>query len=219
MKKIYYIVSLAILTIFTSCDYNATNFPGFDQGATPTNVVSYNYTLTSSDYTAIGQTFTKIYTDSVSSLKNQLKTATTKADSTAINTNITRINSKLASDSTLVAATAISKNNIFINLNQASRLLATFLSTRYPYVDTNSSAAVNYNLAYDTTKIVPANKYTLVMADYDAMGTAANLPGQYDNFSSSIDPNYFIPLYLKKTYAYPVKGDIKLVRYKYFVSS
>lgn len=219
MKKIYYIVSLALLTIFTSCDYNATNFPGFKQAALPSNVATYSYALASADYSTIGATFTKVYTDSVSALKAQLKTVTTKADSATINANISRINSKLSSDSTLVAATAISNNKIFININQAAKLIPVFLSTKYPFVDANSSAAITYNLGYDTTKIATANKYTFAMADYDAMGITANLPGQYDNFSSIIDPNYFIPIYLKKNYSYAVKGDIKLIRYKYFISS
>jgi len=219
MKKIFYIVSLALLTIFTSCNYNETNFPGFDQAAIPTNVATLTYTFVAADYTAIGSSFTKIYTDSVSTFKTQLKAATTKSDSAAINAKIDRINLKLSTDSTLVAAANISTNKIFGNLTQASKLIPFILNTKYPYIDTNSSAAVNYNLSYDTTKIVVANKYTLAMADYDAMGTTVNLPGQYDNFSSVIDPNYFIPIYLKKNNSYAVKGDIKLIRYKYFISS
>jgi len=219
MKKIYYLVSLAILTLFTSCDYNATNFPGYDQAAIPTNVVTYSYALASADYSTIGATFTKVYTDSVSALKTKLKTVTTKTDSATINASIARINLKLSTDSTLVAAAAISSNKIFININQAGKLIPIFLATKYPYIDANSSAAITYNLGYDTTKVAVANKYTFVMADYDAMGTTANLPGQYDNFSSAIDPNYFIPIYLKKNYPFAVKGDVKLIRYKYFIST
>lgn len=210
---------MALITLLTACDYNESNFPGYDQPAIPTSVVSYTYSLVSADYTAIGSTFTKIYTDSVATLKTQLKNATTKADSTVINSNITRINLKLSSDSTLVAATAISTNKIFMNAQQASKLLASFLKTKYLYLDANSSAAISYNQSLDTTKIAVTNKYTLVMADYDAMGTTVALPGQYDNFSSSIDPNYFIPIFLTKNYPYAVKGDIRLIRYKYFVSS
>ena len=46
MKKIYFIVSLAVLALFTSCtDFNATNFPGYDDAAKPTNLVTYNYIL------------------------------------------------------------------------------------------------------------------------------------------------------------------------------
>ena len=216
MKKIYYIVSLVILTLFTSCDYNATNFPGSDQAANPTNLVGYTYTLTSADYTTIGQTFTKTYTDSVATFKTQLKTATTKADSAAINAKITRINLKLSTESTLVAATAISTNKLFINAAQVGKLIPTFLSTKYLYVDANSSASINYNQSYDTTKIVAANKYTLVNpADYLSMGNATGQPGKGNFFSSTIDPNFYIPIFLKKTYLYAIKGDLKLVRYNY----
>jgi hypothetical protein len=221
MKKIYFIVSLVVLALFTACqDYNANNFPGFNDGRL-LNVASYTYSLTSADYTTIGQTFTKVYTDSVTSLKAQLTTAKTNksADSTLIQINITRLTNKLATDSTLVAAATIDANKIFINLQQASKCIPIFLNIKYPYVDSNSSANVSYNLSYDTTTIAVANKYTFVMADYDAMGTTANLPGQYDNFSSIIDPNYFIPIYLKRTYPYAVKGDLKLIRYKYFIST
>jgi len=216
MKKIYYIVSLAILTLFTSCDYNEKNFPGFDQAAIPTNVTNYTYALTSADYTTIGQTFTKIYTDSVATFKTQLKTATTKADSAAINAKITRINLKLTTDSTLVAATAISTNKLFINAAQVGKLIPTFLSTKYLYVDANSSANINYNQSYDTTKIAAANKYTLVNpADYLSMGNATGQPGKGNFFSSTIDPNFYIPIFLKKTYQYAIKGDLKLIRYNY----
>ena len=216
MKKIYYIVSLAILTLFTSCDYNEKNFPGFDQAAIPTNVTNYTYALTSADYTTIGQTFTKIYTDSVATFKTQLKTATTKADSAAINAKITRINLKLTTDSTLVAATAISTNKLFINAAQVGKLIPTFLSTKYLYVDANSSANINYNQSYDTTKITAANKYTLVNpADYLSMGNATGQPGKGNFFSSTIDPNFYIPIFLKKTYQYAIKGDLKLIRYNY----
>jgi len=216
MKKIYYIVSLALLTLFTSCDYNEKNFPGFDQAANPTNLVSYTYALTSADYTTIGQTFTKIYTDSVATFKTQLKSATTKADSAAINAKITRINLKLSTDSTLVAANAISTNKLFINAAQVGKLIPAFLSTKYLYVDANSSANVSYNQSYDTTKIAAANKYTLVNpADYLSMGTATGQPGKGNFFSSTIDPNFYIPIFLKKLYPYAIKGDLKLIRYNY----
>jgi len=216
MKKIYYIVSLALLTLFTSCDYNEKNFPGFDQAANPTNLVSYTYALTSADYTTIGQTFTKIYTDSVATFKTQLKSATTKADSAAINAKITRINLKLSTDSTLVAANAISTNKLFINAAQVGKLIPAFLSTKYLYVDANSSAIVSYNQSYDTTKIAAANKYTLVNpADYLSMGTATGQPGKGNFFSSTIDPNFYIPIFLKKLYPYAIKGDLKLIRYNY----
>ena len=182
MKKIYYLVSLALLTIFTSCDYNATNFPGFDQAATPTNVATYTYTLVTADYTTIS--------------KAALALAKTKADSTT--------------------ATAIGTNKYFMTSTTASASIPLLLTTKYPYVSENSAATINANLSADTTTIAAANKYTLVNPiDYLSMGNATGQPGKGNFFSSTIDPNYYIPIYLKKTYAYAVKGDLKLIRYNY----
>jgi hypothetical protein len=58
-----------------------------------------------------------------------------------------------------------------------------------------------------------------VTADYDAMGTASGQPGQYDNFSSSISPTFYIPIWLKLTYPYAKSGDVKLIRYQYYSGS
>jgi len=182
MKKIYYLVSLALLTIFTACDYNATNFPGFDQAANPTNIATYTYTLVSTDYTTIS--------------KAALAIAKTKADSTI--------------------ATAIGTNKYFLTSTTASSSIPLLLSTKYLYVDENSAAVINCNLSIDTTTIASTNKYTLVNpTDYLSMGNATGQPGKGNFFSSTIDPNFYIPIYLKKTYAYALKGDIKLIRYNY----
>ena len=216
MKKIYYFVSLAILTLFTSCDYNALNFPGFDQGANPTNVVSYTYALTTADYASIAATIKKPVTDSVTLMNTKLKAATNATDSATIKAVIARLNLKLTTDSTMVAATAISTNKMFMSTQQASQIIATFLLTKYPYVDTNSAANISYNQSYDTTKIAATNKYTLINpTDYASMGIATGQPGKGNFFSSTIDPNFYIPLFLKKNYPYAIKGDLKLIRYNY----
>src|ERR1035437_7528279 len=115
MKKIYYIVSLALLALFTSCDYNAKNFPGFDQAAMPSNVAKYVYTLTDADYTTIATAIKKPVNDSITILKAQLKTAS-KTDSIAINANIARLNLKFTTDSTYIKATYVA-NNKFFNSN------------------------------------------------------------------------------------------------------
>ena len=69
MKKIYFIVIMAVMTLFTACeDYNAKNFPGYDDAASPTNKVNYEYQLINADYNSISQQI--------------LKLAVTKEDST-----------------------------------------------------------------------------------------------------------------------------------------
>jgi len=189
MKKIYFIVSLVALSLFTACkDYNADNFPGYDQAAKPTNLATYNYVLVDADYTAIS--------------KAALAIATNKTDSTN--------------------ATAIGTNKFFQNAAPAGTFLPLLLNTKYIYADEKSVANVNYNysLPYDTMTVVAANKYTLVTADYAAMGTATGQPGKNNYFSSSVDPNLFIPVWLKLTkYPFSKAGDVKLIRYKYYVSA
>ncbi|MGC3977834.1 MAG: hypothetical protein QM751_06105 [Paludibacteraceae bacterium] len=95
------------------------------------------------------------------------------------------------------------------------------LTTKYPYADNNSVVFVtyNYNSAYDTTKIATTSKYTLGTTDYDAMGTGANQPGEYDNFSAVISIDFYIPIWLKLKYPYAKSGDIQLIRYKYYANS
>jgi len=128
-------------------------------------------------------------------------------------------NAKNAKDSTI--AKAIATNKYFLDTVPASTYVPLFLATKYLYTDEKSSIIVEYNLntPYDTTKISTANKYTLLTEDYDAMGTTSGSPGQYDNFSASIDPNFYIPIWLKAKYPYSKKDDVRMIRYKYFASN
>lgn len=57
------------------------------------------------------------------------------------------------------------------------------------------------------------------MEDYDAMGTTAGKPGQYDNFSATINPDFYIPIWLKSKYPYAAAGEVKLIRYLFYVNS
>lgn len=51
LSKLFTIIFLA--TLLVSCDYNADNFPGFDEAAIPTNVVYRTDSLTTNDIKAI----------------------------------------------------------------------------------------------------------------------------------------------------------------------
>lgn len=64
MKKIYYIICLAVIALFTACqdDYNKTNFPGLI-GTGVTNVAAYNYTLVDADYATIATAVKKPVND------------------------------------------------------------------------------------------------------------------------------------------------------------
>jgi hypothetical protein len=217
MKKIYFLTSILLTVFFTACqDYNNTNFPGYNQAAIPTNLVNTTYTMVPADYSTIATAIKKPVNDSITLMKTNLKNAKTKTDSTAIQTIITKLNDKLNTDSTMLAAKAIADNKIFLNQKQFSKWIPVVLISKYPFCDAKSVITVNFNQNYDTTKIATTDKYTLVTADYDAMGTGINAPGQYDNFSSAIDPNFYLPIFLKTFYLYAKSGDLKLIRYKYY---
>ncbi|MBP8792368.1 MAG: hypothetical protein KBH29_04250 [Lutibacter sp.] len=58
--------------------------------------------------------------------------------------------------------------------------------------------------------------YALTTEDYDSMGTGAGQPGQFDNFSSSILPQNYIPTLLAKLYPYAQSGNTIAISYKYY---
>lgn len=70
---------------------------------------------------------------------------------------------------------------------------------------------------YSGTSWVPAQGiYALTTEDYDSMGTGSGQPGQYDNFSSSILPENYLPTLLTRLFNYPQNGNKQMVSYKYF---
>ncbi len=58
------------------------------------------------------------------------------------------------------------------------------------------------------------NAYYLSSADYDAMGA----PGRYDNFSSSVLPDDYLPALLEEKYPYVQEEEGRILVYKYFSS-
>jgi hypothetical protein len=79
------------------------------------------------------------------------------------------------------------------------------------------SASVDGYFIYNGTiwSLDVAKSYVLVTADYDAMGA----PGLYDNFSSSILPQNYLPTFLKIKYPYAQTNDAKILIYKYYAGS
>lgn len=73
MKKIYFILSLAVMALLSSCseDYNENNFPGYKDVATPTNVAMYDYTLTDGDYATIANAIKQPINDSIATFKQR----------------------------------------------------------------------------------------------------------------------------------------------------
>lgn len=236
MKKIYIIATMALATIFTACeDFNEKNFPGYDEAAKPANLVNYKYELVSSDYATIGNAVKKPIDEKIAKqndlIKNkeqELKNADNATDSLRIKNELIELKvvvndsiSKLKLDPLYITGEAISKNKYFDDIIPASDFVPYLLSTKYKYADAKSTAIITFNFKapYDTTAISSANKYALTDDDYIAMGTTSGMPGQYKNFSSSINPDFYIPIWLGTKFPYAKAGDVKLIRYKFYVSS
>ena len=77
------------------------------------------------------------------------------------------------------------------------KALIEMLKDTYPYCDKGSSAKIKVKVAdvMPSQEKEPAyeDAYELSTADYDAMGTGKNEPGEHDNFSYRIDPNDYLP--------------------------
>lgn len=95
------------------------------------------------------------------------------------------------------------------------KALIEMLKDTYPYCDKGSSAKIKVKVAdvMPSQEKEPAyeDAYELSTADYDAMGTGKNEPGEHDNFSYRIDPNDYLPDFCAGKYA----DNCKII-YKYY---
>ncbi len=71
-----------------------------------------------------------------------------------------------------------------------------------------------YNSGWKKT----TNAYYLTTPDYDSMGETSGKPGQYNNFSSSINPDNYLPALLGIKFPFSQEGDIMNVVYAYYSS-
>ena len=211
MKKIYFIISLAVLALLKSCqDNNNTPY-------VPTNVVVVNYELTAADYTTIANTIKKPVTDSIAAQKTLLANAKTKADSTAIQSLIGALNTRLATLPVYVNASKVDANKYFDGTLRAKDYLPYLLALKYLYVDPNSVVKVTYDLvnAADTTAVTAAYKFTITDAEYTQMGVYTNQPGKSLCFSAVMPIMTYLNTYLKAKSPYAAANDVRMVRYKF----
>ena len=61
--------------------------------------------------------------------------------------------------------------------------------------------------------------YYLSSDDFDSMGEGSGQPGQYNNFSSSISPNNYLPTFLSINFPYGQEDEELFVIYDYYSSS
>lgn len=77
-----------------------------------------------------------------------------------------------------------------------------------------------YRGSNDNTKYIEDPvEHELVDADYDAMGTGEDEPGEYNNFSDYINPADFIPDWMDVTYPSAVDGENMKILYEYYAGS
>ena len=97
--------------------------------------------------------------------------------------------------------------------------LVSLLETTYPYCDKGSSAKLTVKVATIVPGLVEpelADSYELQSADYDAMGTEKDEPGQYDNFSYKMDVNAYLTVFCKSKYPNAADGDVVKITYQYY---
>ena len=85
-----------------------------------------------------------------------------------------------------------------------------------------SGDAVNYGTYYmysDSAWELAENVYYLSSADFDSMGEGSGEPGRFDNFSSSISPNSYLPAFLAINFPYGQEEEELIVTYAYYSSS
>jgi hypothetical protein len=63
------------------------------------------------------------------------------------------------------------------------------------------------------------NVYYLSTADFDSMGEGSGEPGRFDNFSSSVSPNSYLPAFLAINFPYGQEEEELIVTYAYYSSS
>lgn len=237
MKKIYLIVSVVIIALFTSCeDFNQKNFPELDLAARPTNLVTITYEMTAADFTTIAAIIKKPVTDSITArtanltkakadldkikadpAANKADTTALKATITALNTEITRLNTRLTTVPAYINATKIDQNKYFDETLKAKDYIPYLLAQKFNIVDANSSVKVTYDMVNqnDTSAVLATNKLTLTDADFLQMGSGTDQPGKSLNFTPKMNIMYYLNLYLKAKCPYVVTNETRMVRYKF----
>ena len=84
--------------------------------------------------------------------------------------------------------------------------------SEYYEFDGSTWAAVEVDLPEGVTS------YTLSSDDYDSMGENSDQPGKYNNFSSSISPDAYLPTFLSLKFPYAMEEDKVALVYKYYSS-
>ena len=110
-----------------------------------------------------------------------------------------RIAFRYQGDATTSATSTYRLDNVIVST--PGKNTYSIVNTLYTY------NGANWGL-FDETNVVMLNQ-----ADFVEMG------GRYDNFSSTMNPDNYLPTFLKFKYPYAQEDDVKIVGYKYFASN
>ncbi|MFA8436490.1 MAG: hypothetical protein ACEPOZ_18435 [Marinifilaceae bacterium] len=110
-----------------------------------------------------------------------------------------------------------------------------FLERRFPIAVDGDSKLVKYtykgggdkylDMQFDGTVWTVSSKefgfdtdeaYRLSKEDYDSMGEGKDQPGDYDNFSSYVKPEDFLPAFMLGKYPDAKAGDVVTIKYYYY---
>lgn len=245
MNKKYILGLLPAMLMFASCDYNEDNFPGYDdnpitQVVTVDTVFTGSYPKGKEFFTdkqdmgrAVVSAINRMYpfADDGSSAKVTVKYGeVSKADFKKVET----VDEYTLTDEDYTALeTGRFKN--FNDAQVAAEKLPLFCATKYADKEEGAIVWLNYLIRKNINSIymqkkdgkwVPYNdakpfyatyNYTLEEADYVSMGTGAGQPGEHKNFSSSIDPNFYLTKFVGVKYMYAQKGETATLTYKFFI--
>lgn len=115
-----------------------------------------------------------------------------------------------------------SKINIAFRYNSSTSNAATWEITAITVtagININTSTISELYTKTSSGWIKPYNLYYLKTEDYDAMGESSGRPGRYNNFSSSILPQDYLPQFVSNMYPFSQEGDTAIIVYKYFSGS
>lgn len=101
----------------------------------------------------------------------------------------------------------------------AGRWRIASLAIKTPGVTGDTASKGDYFMYTDGAWEAVEGVYFLSSADFDSMGTGAGQPGQYNNFSSSISPDNYMPTFLDVKYPYAQEEDEIIAIYDYYSSS
>jgi len=168
-------------------------------------------------------------------LSFQVSTDFTTDPSAATWTTLTLQNMPTGSDWTFVNSgnvdlSAFDGQKIYIGIKYISNSSAaatwevTDLAVKGQKIVTKSAkiidpVAIEEFYTYNSGWKKPTNAYILTTPDYDSMGETSGKPGQYNNFSSSINPDDYLPQFLGIKFPYAQEGDVMNVIYKYYSST